>query len=276
MRRAFSLVELLVVIAIIALIIGLLLPAVQKVRESAARVKCRNNLHQLGLALHNHHDQFNQFPTGGTFITRQPTYLGTVPAAPPLQASGWAFQLLPFIEQGNLYASPALVASTPVPLYFCPSRRGPAVNTYWGPPAAQLDYASATGPGGEYWNTGPYYGVVVPNPLRCRMADVTDGLSNTLIIAEKRLNPARYLTGDAMDNEGYVDGWDNDIVCLTTNGLSRDGADARMYQFGSAHASGINAVWGDGSVRMIGYQTGAAALTMMGDRRDGAVVNREW
>ena len=124
----FTLVELLVVIAIIAILIGLLLPAVQKVREAAARASCRNHLKQIGLAFHNHHDQHGFFPSGGWEWYTPPTYVGGVPQVGERQQAGWAFQILPFIEGDNVWKAGALVAiATPNPMFFCPSRRGPSV-----------------------------------------------------------------------------------------------------------------------------------------------------
>src|SRR5262249_4427125 len=132
-RSGFTLIELLVVIAIIAVLIALLLPAIQKVRESANLTSCSNNLRQMGIGVHNHQSTLGYFPTTGRGVGAR-TWVngvaGGTPATGSSQAWGWLYQLLPYIEQGNLWGTnngtnngDDTVKQTPVKLYFCPSRR---------------------------------------------------------------------------------------------------------------------------------------------------------
>ncbi|MGQ9576188.1 MAG: DUF1559 domain-containing protein [Thermoguttaceae bacterium] len=147
-RTAFTLVELLVVIAIIGILIALLLPAVQAAREAARRTHCSNNLKQLTLAFHNHLDQYKVFPSGGWGWWSHPTFINGQPAVGAQQRAGWGYQVLPFIEQQNVWLGKgaqthsdpttqdvlrAVVAeSTPIATFYCPSRRSPVTLAWEG------------------------------------------------------------------------------------------------------------------------------------------------
>jgi prepilin-type N-terminal cleavage/methylation domain-containing protein/prepilin-type processing-associated H-X9-DG protein len=286
-RPAFTLVELLVVIAIIGILIGLLLPAVQKVREAAARTQCTNNLKQIGLAFHNHHGTYGYFPSGGWDATTPPIYVNGSPTGGPLQAAGWGFQILPYVEADNTWrgggaptdAARAVVAvGATNKLFFCPSRRAPQTVTYtdnYQPPLtggklthALCDYAASNKEG-----TG-----VVRQLTGTRFADITDGTSNTLMVSEKCLNLAFLGQKQPDDNQGYTAGFNLDTVRKTTRPPAPDfsnptpGVDGGG-RFGSSHPGRFNAVFADGAVRGVNYNIDPKLFQYLGDRADGQVVS---
>ena len=294
-RAGFTLIELLVVIAIIAVLIGLLVPAVQKVREAANRMSCSNNLKQIGLAYHNYHGVRNQFPKGGADgrPTGQPTQTccnwddqqaATKNAAGTMDdRSGfnWRYEILPFIEQEALFKtiSRATLYATAVKTYYCPSRRAPILVGG----SARGDYNACTGTtfsnNGDGINVGSFSNAI-------RFADVIDGTSNTLAVAEKWLHPTRYSNGaDGGDNEPWCNaGWDECVerqgggtftykfnggqpappsaASRTIDRTPRPDSEAPCHidaagnpitiwnqSFGGPHPSGVTGVMADGSVR---------------------------
>jgi prepilin-type N-terminal cleavage/methylation domain-containing protein len=290
-KSGFTLVELLVVIAIIGILVALLLPAVQAAREAARRMQCTNHVKQIGLAIHNHHDTFKVFPTGGTIPWGGPTFNASgQPHGADQQGSGWAYQILPFMEQDNTYELPtkAQIEITYIGEYQCPSRRTQARQAQ----RVLMDYASATPAASpdswdQFWygntwgipTTAKYLGAIVRTGTLgapSKIAHLTDGTSNVLMIAEKWLDPRNYDSGDWHDDQGWVDGWDPDVVRYTGFRPLKDSRGSPYgwegYQFGSAHPAGISGLLSDGSVRMISYQIDATIFNRLGDRQDGNVV----
>jgi type II secretory pathway pseudopilin PulG len=192
------LIELLVVIAIIAVLIGLLLPAVQKVREAANLTTCRNNLKQIGLAMHHYHDTQRTFPVGYYDPTPWPE-LDNGPGW------GWAAYLLPYLEQDNLYRkinfqldvgdpANAAVCTTFLKGFFCPSDELVATFTVTDGGAnswtlAQASYVACNGNDGvDDFTTPPHTGAFLRATKGFRIADIRDGLSNTLFVGDRTIN----------------------------------------------------------------------------------------
>jgi prepilin-type N-terminal cleavage/methylation domain-containing protein len=286
-RTAFTLVELLVVIAIIGVLIALLLPAVQKVREAAARSQCANNLKQLGLAVHNYHDNYKGIP----HTRRDPR-------------ETWAVLLLPYLEQDNLYKQWDLtkkyyeqrpeVRQQPLSVYLCPTRRsvsgkvisiatdieqgttGPLV------PGACGDYAACAGDPTSINDYHPNHTEVRVNGRKpangafwlggyrpVTFAMITDGLSNTLFIGEKHIPNFRFGEGP----DGSIYNGDHG------SGFKRAGVGAPLAkgptgsgQFGSYHSDICQFVMGDGSVRAIAVSIDLTNLGRLANREDGEVI----
>ncbi len=238
-RFAFTLIELLVVIAIIAILMGLLLPAVQKVREAAARMHCQNNLKQIGLAMHSYHDTARCFPPA---FSKAP--LGTNWA--------WSVWILPFVEQGNLYATLnptatnlALNANTtlPLPIYICPVDPSPNINSNFG------GYAKSNYVVSEQVSDG---GSAIP------MATITDGTSNTIMIGERDMrNQVGAVWAGRVSNTdpnlsgvGSVIGRPNWAIS-TAYLVGADATSCTRYAWSSFHSGGANFAFCDGSVHFL-------------------------
>jgi prepilin-type N-terminal cleavage/methylation domain-containing protein/prepilin-type processing-associated H-X9-DG protein len=297
-RRGFTLIEVMVVLAITAILLGLLLPAVQKVREAAARTSCQNNLKQLGLACHVHHEFIGSLPSGGWGWT----WVGdSTRGSGSHQPGSWIFQLLPSVEQQNLYNLASTkdgrgqLAMTPLPLFICPTRRqcrlypAASASIYRNAPELQLvaktDYACNSGdqPPDEFgagpptvtqgdnphwWQDTSRFTGVIYQRSAIRLPAISNGTSNTFLAGEKYLNPRHYTTGtDSGDNENMYVGFDNDLSRTTdtpplhdTRGLTD------TYRFGSAHATGVNMLYCDGSVQHINYDIDPVVFKRAGNR----------
>jgi prepilin-type N-terminal cleavage/methylation domain-containing protein len=270
-RGAFTLLELLVVVGIIALLLALLLPAVQKVRDTANKSTCANHLHQIGLAFHMHHHDLAAFPVGGTDWSSARTMTSpTVPAQLHEQAWGWGYQILPYMEQEHLWGLPAgsesTIVTTPIKIYFCPTRRNPMVVPGHGGgvadgPRAPIDYAGCAGTDDEGRN-----GLVVRRNMGplvvMKFGSIPDGISNTLLAGEKRLNLDEIgspPTDPSVDHHGFFSGWWTDTIRWAQYaGVDRQPAlDGKVgsseWGFGSSHIGGFNALFSDGAVRSIRY-----------------------
>lgn len=274
-RVAFTLVELLVVIAVIGILVGLLLPAVQSAREAARRIQCANQVKQLGLAFHLHHDQFREFPTGGWDWDTAPSYQGATPHVGARQKAGWGFQILPFIEAANTWhagAEKAIGQTNPV--FFCPSRRGQQTVTMqdaYVPPIhggsirhALCDYAGSNREG---------TGAITRFAAR-RIADIVDGTSQSILLGEKRLNLKALGSAQPDDNEGYTSGWNSDTMRNTDKKPLPDfhGLGDGDERFGSSHPGVFVVSLADGSVQALSFGIDTRVFSRLGHVSDGQVI----
>jgi prepilin-type N-terminal cleavage/methylation domain-containing protein len=366
-RRAFTLIELLVVIAIIGVLIALLLPAVQKVRDAANRTKCANHLHQVGVALHGYHDLFGSFPPGVENPNEQP-----FPPFAGLKVQGWhpywswMAQLMPFYEQDNLYKkaddwahqsktnndlhywpwgmdatppNPAL--GTLVELWTCPADNRTLQTSYavqhydddephllvaftaylgvdglqgYDPPTLSFGNSTSGDKRGMLFGWGPSLYTYNPsgkkpwndddgNPVSSarsvRMNDVTDGLSNTLLVGERPpsndLEYGWWFAGAGFDGSGVGDVvlgahevkfYQNSSMGLAHYGCSANDLENKlgfkpgsltdncdMGHFWSLHSGGANFLLGDASVRFLAYSLDPTLFQHLCTRNGGEVIN---
>lgn len=307
-RKGFTLIELLVVIAIIAILIGLLLPAVQKVREAAARAKCQNNLKQFALAMHNYESSNGAFPS-----TR---FLG-----PTGQGKwySWTVLALDYVEQDNVgklwdktikwnTGTNLVTAQNKMNLFLCPSapadRRAALTGATAGLTLGGLDYITFHQVRNRYYLAN---GLVNPsgtsdlnygamqNGVKTTIGAISDGTSNTIMFMEAAVRPNQYILGrDAGtivgSNEGM--GWADpdtgsgslDGTNPTTGAVNQDAAytggtcvmncnnDSEPY---SVHSGGMNVAMADGSVRFVRSSTSAATFAAMVTRQGGEVFTND-
>lgn len=302
LRRAFTLIELLVVIAIIAVLVSLLLPAVQQAREAARRAQCKNNLKQMGLALHNYAEASRVFPPG--FVA------GANPAV-TTPGWGWGVMILPYLDQGPLYnkgnfslpvedVNNAPVVQMVLPAYLCPSdlvTSGPfpIMNSSGATvmQAAPSSYAACNGNNFSDPNAVTFdsaNGGCFFRNSATRIADITDGTSNTFLIGERAWSQVLSTWVGAPNGGLVVPGQKNlaqaaspldaSVICLAHAHFLNEmtDPDGGLDDFSSMHTGGGHFLFADGSVRFMQSVTSdgaglSAVFQALGTRSGGEVVS---
>jgi hypothetical protein len=280
-------------------------------------MRCGNNLSQIAMAFHNLHNDYNVFPTGGASLTRR--IVNNQPAGPIDQDWGWAYQILPYMEQQQLHAVDPTVAyaansnnpitQTPIPAYFCPSRRRPGLSQTG---RAGIDYVGNGGVSAAFsytigsttvtyssppWGDFTASGMVIRSGTSYNLAQrravsldggVPDGTSNTVLIAEKSFRVTHINTTSATyDDESYVSGWHtgiNDTVGTASQQPAQDTNTAnptfatytnggQVIRFGSMHPGSFNAVMADRALKRIRYSVPLVQLQLACVRDDAGNIN---
>jgi prepilin-type N-terminal cleavage/methylation domain-containing protein len=311
-RDGFTLIELLVVIAIIAILIALLLPAVQQAREAARRTQCRNNLKQLGLALHNYHDTHRAFPPGGVsrVSTSGTTWCVTNGGFSGYSFAPWTVLILPMLDDSSRYNridfSQTLISiadrgqssagnneewARSNPKYQCPSdpNSSPSINNnnYFGcqggGTATGSDVICTNAAGNRYWMQN---GILYHNSST-RMQDIVDGTSSTFLVGETRYqsvraaNSSQYYGWASSDWPYATYGSPSQVsgACLPINSSTLNPGisgqitfDIGTRMFGSFHVGGAHFLLADGSVHFLSENMDLVTYQRAGRRNDGSVI----